>query len=428
MNIANPMLNDLGSFLAPAMLKDRMGTLDCNIVYHDRTIDPILLKCRRDRLYVFWHDYLLLPLYLRWHCDLAMLLSRHRDAEILSRLADRFGFDCIRGSSNRDGAAAVRAMLSKSRTMHLTITPDGPRGPRRHLAPGCIYLASKQRLPLVVMGFGYDRPWRIGTAWDQSAGPRCYSRARAITSREIFVPSDLKRHGLERFRWEIEEQLNRLTAEAEAWAESGSGKTGQERFICHRPRGWRMCRRTDIPLKQANAILAEAGLCGGDAARRGSANRGDSGIGNRKGGLQDATEVGGGTCKIQTVKRPRHSRDQETDHAMRKEFAVRNKPCLRWIAIVTVLLTGCATARQNPASRLPPGFGAERVSALRLDAGLPESLSDGAKQLVPHALIVEGHGTTECSPVVAANRPEEITRTSVSCRNRGGDVGWGVRH
>ena len=57
--------------------------------------------------------------------------------------------------------------------MHLTITPDGPRGPRRQLAPGAIYLASKLGLPLVVMGYGYDRPWRVA----DGLGPVCHPPA-----------------------------------------------------------------------------------------------------------------------------------------------------------------------------------------------------------------------------------------------------------
>ena len=102
---------------------------------------------------------------------MAMLLSRHRDAEMLSHAAYHLGFDFVRGSTNRGGVAALRALLAKSRTMHLTITPDGPRGPRRRLAPGCVYLASKLGLPLVVMGYGYDRPWRVRSA----LGPVCHS-------------------------------------------------------------------------------------------------------------------------------------------------------------------------------------------------------------------------------------------------------------
>ena len=95
------------------------------------------------------------------------------------------------------------------------------------MAPGAIFLASKLGLPLVVMGYGYDRPWRVKRAWDQFAIPRPCSRARAIPSGEIFIPPDLDRDGLEYFRQKVENLLNCLTEEAEAWAESGTRKIGQ---------------------------------------------------------------------------------------------------------------------------------------------------------------------------------------------------------
>jgi lysophospholipid acyltransferase (LPLAT)-like uncharacterized protein len=158
---------------------------------------------------------------------MAMLLSRHRDAEILSYAAYHRGFEFVRGSTNRGGVTALRELLARSKRMHLTITPDGPRGPRRKLAPGSIYLASKLGLPLVVMGYGYDRPWRVRRAWDQFAIPRPFTRARAVPSGEIFIPPNLDRDGIEYFRQKIETLLNRLTEEAEAWAESGTRKVGQ---------------------------------------------------------------------------------------------------------------------------------------------------------------------------------------------------------
>jgi hypothetical protein len=227
MKIESPLLHKFGGLLGAAAVRWWMSTLDYKVAYYDRAVDPVFPECRGQKIYIFWHEYILFPLYLRGHCNLAMLLSRHRDAEVLSYAAYHLGFDFVRGSTNRGGAAAIRGLLAKSQNMHLTITPDGPRGPRRHLAPGCVYLASKLGMPLVVMGYGYDRPWRVRSAWDQFAIPRPHSRARAVPSGEIFVPPDLDRRGLEHFRLKIERLLNRLTAEAEAWAESGTRKIGQ---------------------------------------------------------------------------------------------------------------------------------------------------------------------------------------------------------
>jgi hypothetical protein len=94
------------------------------------------------------------------------------------------------------------------------------------LAQGPIYLASKLQLPLVVMGFGYDRPWRANS-WDQFAVPRPYSRARAVIGPPLTLPADLDRDGLETCRVRVERLLNCFTEEAEAWAMAGSRKAGE---------------------------------------------------------------------------------------------------------------------------------------------------------------------------------------------------------
>ena len=249
MKLDHPLLQRLCGLLGSAAIRWWMGTLDYKVAYYDQTIDPIFPDCQGQKIYIFWHEYILFPLSLRGHCNLAMLLSRHRDAEILSHTAHHLGFEFVRGSTNRGGVGALRQLLARSRRMHLTITPDGPRGPRRRLAPGCVFLASKLGLPLVAMGFGYDRPWRVRSAWDQFAVPRPWSRARAVVSGEIFVPPELDRNGLEHFRRKIEGLLNRLSTEAESWAASGSRKLGQSRL-----------ERRPAPLKMAIGALSEREL------------------------------------------------------------------------------------------------------------------------------------------------------------------------
>ncbi|NLE37715.1 MAG: lysophospholipid acyltransferase family protein [Pirellulaceae bacterium] len=230
MKIRSPFVFKLGGLLATAAVRNWMATLDYKVAYYDRTIDPVFPECQGRRIYIFWHEYILLPFYLRGHCDMVMLLSRHQDAETMSYAARMMGFEFVRGSTNRGGVTALREMTRASRSLNLTITPDGPRGPRRRLAQGPIYLASKLGMPLVAMGFGYDRPWRFRRAWDQFALPRPCSRARAIPSGEIHVPPDLDRDGIEHYRQRVEEVLNRLTLEAEAWAESGARMPGQTKL------------------------------------------------------------------------------------------------------------------------------------------------------------------------------------------------------
>lgn len=225
MKIRNAIVVKAAGLLGAAAIRGWMSSLDYRIAYYEPTVDPVIEGHHGQKIYIFWHEYILFPIFLRGNCNLAMLLSRHGDAEILSRAAYHLGFDCVRGSTKRGGAQAIRELEARSRHMHLTMTPDGPRGPRRVLATGPIWLASKLGLPLVLLGLGYDRPWRV-RSWDRFAIPRPGSRARAVISPSLNLPGDLDREGIEHYRQQVERLLNRLTLEAEAWAESGTPKIG----------------------------------------------------------------------------------------------------------------------------------------------------------------------------------------------------------
>lgn len=227
MKIRSPLLIKTGGLLGATAIRAWMSSLDYRVAFYDPAVDPVDPHYSGQKIYVFWHEYILFPIYLRGHCNLSMLLSRHLDAEILSHAARHLGFDFVRGSTRRGGVAALRELLAKSRRMNLTITPDGPRGPRRVLAAGPVFLASKLQMPLVTMGFGYDRPWRA-KSWDRFALPRPFSRARTVVSPELHIPPKLDRDGLEHYRLQTEQLLNRLTLEAEAWAESGTRKLNDQ--------------------------------------------------------------------------------------------------------------------------------------------------------------------------------------------------------
>ena len=133
MRFDHPLVYKFAALLGATAVRAWMDTLDYRVLFYDPDVDPASPRCRGQKIYIFWHEYILFPFAMRGNCNLAMLLSRHRDAEVLSYAARLMGFDFVRGSTNRGGVAALRQLLEKSRQMHLTITPDGPRGPRRQL-------------------------------------------------------------------------------------------------------------------------------------------------------------------------------------------------------------------------------------------------------------------------------------------------------
>ena len=238
MRINSRFVKGLGGLAVTALVRRWMGSLDYQATFYDPDVDPASHTFCGPAIFLFWHEYIPFMLYLRGNCHVAMLVSRHQDAEWVSQAARHMGFGTVRGSTSRGGATALRELMRTGKSKNLAITPDGPRGPRRRLAAGCIYASSRLGIPLVALGLGYDRPWRIRRAWDQFAVPRPYSRARAVVGPPLLVPADLSRDRVEAYRMCVESMLNRLTTLAEDWAGSDRELEGQRRMI-RLGAGWR---------------------------------------------------------------------------------------------------------------------------------------------------------------------------------------------
>lgn len=231
-----PVLWRLGGFLIIQVLNTWMASLSYRARRYDVSADPADETFRGPAIFVFWHETMQFPIYLRPHCRLAMLMSQHQDAEVLSHIAHFAGLEVVRGSSNRGGTAALREMIQRGQGMSLAITPDGPRGPRRKLAQGCVYLSSRLQIPIVPVGIGYDRPWRNPSSWDKFAFPRPFSRCRAVLGPRLQMPSQIPKESIEHYRQWVEQQLELVTTLAEDWAERRCAVAGEELLYRSPPR------------------------------------------------------------------------------------------------------------------------------------------------------------------------------------------------
>ena len=127
-------------------------------------------------VYAFWHSGLL-PLSML-HCDegIAVLVSRHRDGELITRVIEHLGYVAARGSSTRGGEAGVRGMLSwAAQDRQLAVTPDGPRGPAERVKPGALYLAERTGRRMVPIGFA-AHPVLALRSWDRFRIPWPFAR------------------------------------------------------------------------------------------------------------------------------------------------------------------------------------------------------------------------------------------------------------
>jgi hypothetical protein len=226
MKLRHPGMIRAAAIAGAGVLRLWIGTLRYR--YHPRgpNLDPTRPDCPGRFIYAFWHENMLLPAYHYGAAGVHVLISRHADGQLITEVVERLGFHAVRGSTTRGGAEAMMQMHRLAERSHLAITPDGPRGPRRRVQPGLIYLAARTGLPIVPVGIGYDRPWRA-RSWDRFAVPRPFARAVCVTEEPIRLPADLPRDDLEPYRLRVEEALHRITEEAERLAGPAEGRPSE---------------------------------------------------------------------------------------------------------------------------------------------------------------------------------------------------------
>jgi lysophospholipid acyltransferase (LPLAT)-like uncharacterized protein len=144
-------------------------------------------------LYAFWHGHML-PLLIEHEGErLAMLVSSHRDGEIITRVARAFGFDAVRGSTSRDAPGALRSIVRTLRGgCTVGVTPDGPRGPAHVFAPGPAIASFETSIPIILAAVAADRAWYLRT-WDRFMIPKPFARVVVCYQPSIAVPGPTAR-------------------------------------------------------------------------------------------------------------------------------------------------------------------------------------------------------------------------------------------
>ena len=121
------------------------------------TVDTLMQK-GTPIIIAFWHGrQLMMPLVYRG-TSASILISQHRDGQMIANIMKKFGFHAIRGSSTRGGMQALRQLVVAGRRgQDLVITPDGPRGPACHVQMGVLSLAKITGFPIVPLTFACSK-------------------------------------------------------------------------------------------------------------------------------------------------------------------------------------------------------------------------------------------------------------------------------
>lgn len=175
-----------------------------------------------------WHGQnLVLPAF--WHNwrEIRVLTSKHGDGEVIARLVGHFGAGAVRGSGapkgeearakhkGKGGAAALRAMIrTLGEDISIGMTADVPPGPARRAGEGIIVLARLSGRPIVPMAGTTRAAIRLNN-WSKITINLPFSKGAVVWGDPIYVPRDADAEAMEAARQQVEDQLNKLTQEAE---------------------------------------------------------------------------------------------------------------------------------------------------------------------------------------------------------------------
>ncbi len=175
-----------------------------------------ILRTKRFIL-AFWHSRIILVSYLFQGWDGVVLVSRSEDGEIIARILHEQGQDTVRGSTNKGGLRALAKQikwLKKTTRRPAAIIPDGPQGPRFKVQPGVVILAQKTGYPIIPITYSAQNA-TIFNSWDRFIFPHPFTKCRVVYGNPITVPPLLDQSSFEHYRLRLEQELCRITTDAD---------------------------------------------------------------------------------------------------------------------------------------------------------------------------------------------------------------------
>ena len=165
--------------------------------------------------YAVWHDSALVAAFGGRHVRTVALTSNHRDGSFVANVLRFVGVPTVRGSTGKHGASAVREIFQAAQECDIVITPDGPRGPRRKMSTGVVYLSSRTGRAIVPTAFACSGAWSIRGSWTELQIPKPFSKVVLLAGEPIAIPIDVHRDQLEEYVQQIQTAMNDLNSLAQ---------------------------------------------------------------------------------------------------------------------------------------------------------------------------------------------------------------------
>jgi hypothetical protein len=167
-------------------------------------------------IFCFWHRCTLPAGWYFRKFRSSILISRSFDGELIARTLAMLGYNSVRGSSSRGGAAGLIAMRDVlERSEPVVFTADGPRGPIYQTKIGPVKLAAMTGQEMGCFYLLPERAWAM-RSWDRFLVPLPFSRVVVSWACPVQAPAaDADQSALEAKRVELNEALERARMRAE---------------------------------------------------------------------------------------------------------------------------------------------------------------------------------------------------------------------
>ncbi len=221
------MIKYIAGFKLTQLLVSFLGSMYVLFVYKTSTINlknrkniESLFKKNESFIYAFWHDQLLMcPLTWQSELEIKVLISKHRDGDIIAKLISNLGFKAIRGSThkagktkNKGGLLSARQMIkSLKKGISIGISPDGPKGPRHKVSDGILSISRLSNSPILPVGIGFKKKWVLNT-WDKFIIPKPFNQITIIWGEPL--PALKNEKSINQIKSKLESTMYNLTKRA----------------------------------------------------------------------------------------------------------------------------------------------------------------------------------------------------------------------
>lgn len=124
-----------------------------------------------------WHQDLPACMAAFRYREIAVMISASHDGDWASMVAQRLGYQVVRGSGSRKGESVRHLVFALRKGRNVGMALDGPRGPALQEKPGAEWLSQQSGSPLVKLHLEAFPAFRV-RSWDRTIVPLPFATIR----------------------------------------------------------------------------------------------------------------------------------------------------------------------------------------------------------------------------------------------------------